>query len=243
LRVEEAACLLFFEWAGGQPEDAAPEAGRDMNETPVPQRIFLVAPAGAEPAECARLLEAALVGAPAAAVLVTASQTERETEERARALVPVIQAAGSAAIVENFTRAAGHAGADGVHISSGLEDLRAAAESFRPKRIVGAGKLRSRHVAMEAGEADPDYLFFGEPEGDTHPGPHPKAVALAEWWAELMEIPAVLMGGADLETLHEAAASGAEFVALRRAVWEAPEGPEAAMRRAAGILAGAEALA
>ncbi|MBZ8133065.1 thiamine phosphate synthase [Afifella sp. IM 167] len=214
-----------------------------MNEEAVEQRIFLVAPSGVGPEECARLVADALAGAPASAVLVTASQGEPETEARARAIVPVVQAAGAAAIVENFTRAAGHAGADGVHISSGFPDLKAAAESFRPNRIVGAGKLRSRHAAMEAGELDLDYLFFGEPEGDTHSAPYHKAVALAEWWAELMEIPAVIMAGADLATLSEAAASGAEFIALRRAIWEAPEGPQAAMRRAAEILAGGKVAA
>ena len=43
-----------------------------------------------------------------------------------------------------------------------------------PKRIVGAGNLTSRHAAMQAGELEPDYLFFGRPHGDTHDAPHPE---------------------------------------------------------------------
>ncbi|WP_026381394.1 thiamine phosphate synthase [Afifella pfennigii] len=210
-----------------------------MQNEPAEKKIFLIAPPGA-PGEAAERLAAGLAGVPVAAVLVTASASETETEARAKALVPLAQAAGAAALVENFTRAAGHVGADGVHVSSGFSELAEAAERFRPKRIVGAGRLRGRHAAMQAGEVDVDYLFFGEPEGDTHAGPHPKALALAQWWAELMEIPAVIIAGNDLATLPEALATGAEFIALGRAVWQAPEGPEAALRRAHAMLSSAE---
>ena len=76
-----------------------------------------------------------------------------------------------------------------------------AVESFRPKRIVGAGNIHSRHAAMEAGELDVDYLFFGRPHGDTHDAPHPKALDLAEWWSELMQMPAVIMAGRSLDSV------------------------------------------
>ena len=122
--------------------------------------------------------------------------------------------------------------ADGVHIEGGIEDLRLAVESFRPKRIVGAGNLHSRHAAMEAGELDVDYLFFGRPHGDTHDAPHPKALDLAEWWSELMQIPAVIMAGRSLESVAEAAATGAAFVALHDAVWSHAGGPGEAVRLA-----------
>ena len=125
-----------------------------------------------------RLAEA-LAGGDVAAVLIASEAQMRAS----RALVPVIQAAGAAALVVDDTRLAGHVQADGVHVESGLEDLRLAVESFRPKRIVGAGNLHSRHAAMQVGELDIDYLFFGRPHGDTHDGAHPKALDLAEWWS------------------------------------------------------------
>ena len=124
--------------------------------------------------------------------------------------------------------------ADGVQSARASRICGSRCESFRPKRIVGAGNLHSRHDAMEAGELGVDYLFFGRPHGDTHDAPHPKALDLAEWWSELMQMPAVIMagrsarqrrrGGRDRRGLRRAArrrlvASGgpAEAVALAQA--------------------------
>ncbi|MCF1504172.1 thiamine phosphate synthase [Afifella sp. H1R] len=219
-----------------QKTDADQMTPRPAEDEALPPQIFLIAPSSGDETKDVEALETALAAAPVAAVLITASPSETETEARARRLVPVIQAAGAAALLENFTRAAGHVGADGVHIANGHQNLVIAAESFRPQRIVGAGKLKTRDIAMLAGELDIDYLFFGEPDGDSHDEPHPKALALAEWWASMMEVPAVIMAGASLETLPQAVATGAEFVALRRAVWEAPDGPAEAMRRVSDII-------
>jgi thiamine-phosphate pyrophosphorylase len=200
-------------------------------------RLFLVTPDGADPESFAGLLAEALAAGDVAAVLITAGADPRMSEARAARLVPLIQAAGAAALVEGDTRIAGHTKADGVHVGSGLGDLRNAAESFRPSRIVGAGNLHSRHTAMEAGEVA-DYVFFGQPHGDTHDEPHPKALDLAEWWADLMEVPAVIMAGRSLTTLPQAVATGAAFVALHHAVWAHEAGPAEAVRRAAAALAG-----
>jgi thiamine-phosphate pyrophosphorylase len=125
-----------------------------------------------------------------------------------------------------------------VHIAKGIGDLRIAVESARGKWTVGAGSLYSRHAAMEAGEAGADYVFFGRPHGDTHDAPHPKALELAEWWSEVMQVPAVMMAGRSLDGVVEAAATGAAFVALHEAVWSHPNGPGEAVRIANAALAG-----
>jgi thiamine-phosphate pyrophosphorylase len=202
-----------------------------MSENAEPTRLFLVTPKAAEAASFAPLLEEALSAGDVAAVLIADGG-----EALASACVPIIQAAGAAALVADDTRLAGHVKADGVHVTTGLEDLKLAIESFRPKRIVGAGGLFSRHAAMEAGEANADYLFFGRPHGDTHDAPHPKALELAEWWAELMQIPAVVMAGRSLESVAEAAATGADFVAVNDAVWSHTGGPRDAVRIALAAL-------
>ena len=41
-------------------------------------------------------------------------------------------------------------------------DLETALENFHPASIVGAGGLATRHEAMEAGETEVDYVFFGD---------------------------------------------------------------------------------
>jgi thiamine-phosphate pyrophosphorylase len=153
-------------------------------------------------------------------------------------LIPVAQSAGTAGIVLNDTRLLGRAGADGVHIDTGMADLASTMERFRGKKIVGAGGLRSRHDAMQAGEREPDYLFFGKLDGDTADTIFPKALDLAQWWSGLFEIPAVVMGGHSTASALEAAEAGIEFIALRTAIWEHPEGPAAAVAEANRILAG-----
>lgn len=202
-------------------------------------RLVLVTPRQLEVASFATRLAEALAGGDVAAVLIATGDQEGEAEAVAAELVPTIQQSGAAALVADHTRVAGRVKADGVQIGTGLGDLRAAAESLRPKRIVGAGSLYSRHAAMEAGETGVDYVFFGRIHGDTHDAPHPKALDLAEWWCGLMEIPAVVMAGRSLSQISEAAATRAEFVALNQAVWAHPEGPADAVRLATAALAAA----
>ncbi len=195
-------------------------------------RLFLVTPPEIDATSFLPRLGEALVAGDVAAVLITTA-----TESGLEALVSAIQEGGAAALVAGDTRLAGRAKADGVQIDSSLEDLKLAIASFRPKRIVGAGNIASRHAAMEAGETGADYIFFGRPHGDTHDAAHPKALDLAEWWSELMAIPAVVMAGRTLDSVGEAAATGAAFVALGDAVWSHPAGPGEAVRAAIAILA------
>jgi thiamine-phosphate pyrophosphorylase len=209
-----------------------------MMESSEAARIYLVTPAAIDPATFPRRLAEALAGGDVAAVLIAPDLIGRLAEEAAAALVPVIQAAGAAAIVAEDTRLAGRLKADGVHIGKGIGDVRMTVENARGKWTVGAGSLYSRHAAMEAGEAGADYLFFGRPHGDTHDAPHPKALELAEWWSDVMQVPAVIMAGRSLGSVAQAAATGAAFVALHEAVWLHEAGPGEAIRIASAALAG-----
>ncbi|HSG94861.1 MAG TPA: thiamine phosphate synthase [Afifellaceae bacterium] len=196
--------------------------------------LILVAPAGADPATALAKLESAFGGGTAGhgidAVLIGAGMSETDAEAAARAQVPLVQSHGAAAIIVDHTRVAGRTGADGVHIETGLADIKAATQSFKPDRIVGAGNLKTRHAAMEAGSEDVDYVLFGRLRGDTHPEPHPKAVALAGWWADLMEVQVVLTAGNSIDAL-ENLPRNIDFIALDLAVWEFPGGPASAIKK------------
>jgi thiamine-phosphate pyrophosphorylase len=69
-----------------------------------------------------------------------------------------------------------------------------------------------RHHALEIGETQPDYIFFGKLEGDIKPEAHSKNVALGEWWSAMIEIPAIVMGGIDPSSAVVVAEAGVEFV-------------------------------
>lgn len=186
-------------------------------------RLVLVAPEITDAAEAARIMADALKGGDVASVIVPQyGLSDIEFQKIAEAMVPVIQKAGAAALIAGDSRVAGRAKADGLHISGGLEPLQEAIEKFAPKLIVGGGNAQDRHHALEIGEVQPDYVFFGKLDGDIKPEAHPKNLALAEWWASMVEIPCIVMGGTDPQSVLEIAETGAEFAALRLAVFADP---------------------
>lgn len=120
--------------------------------------------------------------------------------------------------------------ADGIQIESDVEAIGAAKQTLGEDKIVGAAGLATRHDAMTLGEANPDYLFFGRIDGDDQSVAHPRALELASWWAELFQIPSMVMGGSGIDSAKAAAERGIEFVALGRAVWTHPDGPGEAVK-------------
>ncbi|NLH80749.1 MAG: thiamine phosphate synthase, partial [Phyllobacteriaceae bacterium] len=181
-------------------------------------RLCLVTPREVDLTTFPASLEQALAGGDVASLIVAIEGGSDMTRQRiAEILTPIAQARDVAVLIRDDTRAAGRAKADGVHVDTGLADLRDALERFHPNGIVGCGGLATRHEAMEAGETQVDYVFFGDldrPEADEAA---PRALELAEWWVPLFEPPVVLLAGATLVSVDAAAATGAEFVALRAA--------------------------
>lgn len=199
-------------------------------------RLVLIAPEIEEADRLAQVVGDALRGGDVASVIVSQrGLDERRFQLLAEAVVPVIQAAGAAALIAGDSRTAGRARADGIHVTGGAEALGEAMERFSPKLIVGGGSAKTRHAALEIGELRPDYVFFGKLDGDIKPEPHPRNLELAEWWASMVEIPCVVMGGSSVASVVDVAATGADFCALHLAVF-AEEG------RAAQAIAEANAL-
>lgn len=199
-------------------------------------RLLLVAPPLADGDALAKLLSAALSGGDVASVILDGGDLDEAAfQASAQKAVSVIQENGAAAIILNDTRIAGRVGADGIHIEGKASELAEAIEKHTPKFIVGTGNLRDRHGAMEIGELQPDYVFFGKIGADNKPDAHPRNLALAEWWAEMVEIPNIAQAGNTIESVVEAAQTGADFVALGRAVFEA-EDPAKAVAEANRLL-------
>jgi thiamine-phosphate pyrophosphorylase len=193
-------------------------------------RLVLVAPAADTAEALVERLEAALSGGDVASVLLPQRDLDDKTFQTiCAAVVPVIQAAGVAALVAGDSRVAGRVKADGLFVAENAESLREAIEKHTPSMIVGGGNARDRHTALAIGEAEPDFIFFGKLDGDIKPEPHRKNLALAEWWASMVGIPCILMGGEDASHALAMAETGAEFIAFGKAVFEAGDGPKAAV--------------
>ena len=191
-------------------------------------RLYLATPAVDDPAALAAALPGLLAEVDVAAVLVRLTQRDpRGKTEFAKALVPAIQQAGAAALLDAEPELVARAGADGAHLT-GLARLNDALPQLRPDRIAGVGGLATRHDAMLAGEADVDYVLFGEPDAD---GRRPSAELITErlqWWAELFEVPCVGFA----TSLAEAAAfagAGADFVLVGDLIWNDARGAQRAL--------------
>ncbi|GGD30246.1 thiamine phosphate synthase [Aureimonas glaciei] len=186
----------------------------------------------------AEALRAALgAGDVASVILEAAGRSPDAFQAFAEYLVPMIQDYGAAAIIADDTRCAGRVRADGLHVSGGdIETLTETMGRFSPKLIVGASGFTLRHEALEAGERMPDYLFFGRFGGDTEDTADAADLEMAEWWAEIVEIPCIVMGGRAIESTRQAAETGAEFVALSAAVLADPETAAAMVVRANAII-------
>lgn len=186
-------------------------------------RLVLILPEGEDLSARTAMLEGALRGGDVASVILPQyGLDDGQFQKHAEALVSIVQKAGAAALVAGDTRVAGRAKADGIHVTGGPEELGEAVEKFTPKLIVGGGNATDRHRALEIGEVQPDYIFFGRIGGDIKPEAHPKNLALAEWWASMVEIPCIVLGGTDPQSALAVAETGAEFVALDKAVFADP---------------------
>lgn len=186
-------------------------------------RLVLIVPDIADADEQAKTLADALKGGDVASVIVPQYGLDAGTfQKHAEKLVPVIQNAGAAALIAGDSRVVGRSKADGLHLTGSAAEIAEAIEKSGGKLIVGGGNATARHTALEIGEERPDYIFFGKLDGDIKPEAHPKNVALGEWWASMIEIPCIVMGGTDPASALVVAESGAEFVALRMAVFAEP---------------------
>lgn len=178
-------------------------------------QLYLITPADPDLERFPRQLMAVLTGPEIAALLVRrGTMDEPSYADLVGRLVQVGQAAGAAVLVEDDAQLALRTGADGVHVTSGgTKAIREAVSMLKPDGIVGVGNVRTRHDAMSFGELDVDYVMFGPLSGARDP----EAIALAQWWAQTFEVPAVL---SDPQADHqEFGTVSTEFLALSDCVW------------------------
>ncbi|HEY0918550.1 thiamine phosphate synthase [Devosia sp.] len=172
-------------------------------------QIFLIAPVDADAASFVASLERSRARAAFAALLLPrGSRPENAYKDFVKAVAPVAQAAGSAVLIEGEPGLVRTLGADGLHVTAGAAATRDAIAALQPANIVGVGNVHTRHDAMTLGELGADYLLFGPLTGHLDAAER----ALAQWWAQTMEIPSVLSdpdaGLADFD------AGACEFIGL-----------------------------
>jgi thiamine-phosphate pyrophosphorylase len=206
-----------------------------MNNATPPNRcrIVLITPPGASAERVAAAFEG---GDVASLILPENGMDEASFQAFAEQIVPIAQAAGVAVIIAGDTRIAGRVQADGIHVEAGKVELAETIERFQAKMMVGTGGAKTRDDALELGETRPDYVFFGRFGYDNKSEPHPRNLSLGQWWADVIQIPCIVMAGSDLDSVEAVAATGAEFVALSSAVFADGVDPKTAVAKANTLL-------
>lgn len=195
-------------------------------------RLYLITPPALDPDTFAETLKQALDAGDVASVQLRLKDASDDAVRRAvDALRPVAQARDVAFILNDRPDLAAATGCDGVHVGKDDPDIAEARRVIGPDAIVGASAYDSRHRAMEAGESGADYVAFGAffptttKIAEGHPGPD-----ILEWWADIMVVPCVAIGGITVENCGALVQAGADFLAVSSGVWSHPDGPAAAVK-------------
>ena len=198
---------------------------------PAPEQpqLYLITPHQIELAHFPGLLASVLDAVPVACLRLSLSTHDEDRLSRAAdACREVAHARDVAIVITDHLILAERLGLDGVHLSSGARQVRAARKALGPDAIVGAFCGTSRHDGMGAGEAGADYISFG-PVGATALGDGSMAEDdLFEWWSQMIELPVVAEGGLDVETVARLAPV-TDFFGIGDEIWEADD-PAAALR-------------
>lgn len=195
-------------------------------------RLYLITPPRFEPKAFAAELERALeAGDVASLQLRLKDQSDGAIRAAARALMPIAQAKNVAFILNDRPDLAGELDCDGVHIGQGDMPYDEARKILGPKKVVGVTCHNSRHLAIEAAEAGADYVAFGAffPTA-TKQAKSAADVELLQWWADIMEVPCVAIGGITTENAQPLVEAGADFLAVSSGVWDHAAGAAAAVR-------------
>ncbi|MCK6452249.1 MAG: thiamine phosphate synthase [Alphaproteobacteria bacterium] len=196
-------------------------------------RLYLITPPRLEPARFADTLALALDAGDVSCVQLRLKDADDDALKRAvERLRPVAHQRDVAFIMNDRPDIAAATGCDGVHV--GQQDIGYAEARAIVGRdaIVGVTCHDSMHLAMEAAEAGADYVAFGAffPT-TTKDARHKATIALLEDWSMAMVVPCVAIGGITPENCGPLVKAGADFLAVVSAVWDAPDGPAAAVQR------------
>jgi thiamine-phosphate pyrophosphorylase len=198
-------------------------------------RLYLITPTaitGDALAPFTEQLRAALGGGDVACVQLRLKNVSDDEFLRAGdAVMPIVQSAGAAFLINDRPDLAAKLSADGAHI--GQEDMsyEEARAVLGPDKILGVTAHNSRHLAMEAADKGADYVAFGAFFPTTTKDAKTRAdLDLLRWWSEIFEVPCVAIGGITPDNAAPLIEAGADFLAVASGVWNHREGAAAAVR-------------
>ncbi len=156
---------------------------------------------------------------------------DRDVLAAADVLLPIAHKYDAAFLINDRPDLALKAGADGVHIGQSDAPYREARTLLGDDATIGVTCHNSIHQGLIAGEAGADYVAFGA----FFPTKTKIAAVTADkdilqWWAFATTTPSVAIGGITPQNCAPLVRAGADFLAVSSAVWDAADGPAAAIK-------------
>ncbi len=157
--------------------------------------------------------------------------SDDEVLAAAERLIPIVQEADAAFLVNDRPDLAATAGADGVHIGQSDASYKKARALLGEDATIGVTCHNSKHLGLIAGEAGADYVAFGAFYPSlTKDAPAAASPDILEWWRFATTVPSVAIGGVTPGNCGALVRAGADFLAVSSAVWNCEEGPAAAVK-------------
>lgn len=173
-------------------------------------------PVDSEPEDLAPVVEAAFAAGDVASILIR-GQGGDHFGRLAESVMPPAFAHNVAVLLDDAPELAAEIGADGVQIPAGIDRLKHARAVLGADRIVGALCGRSRHEAMEMGEAGADYVAFNEDAVDAGHGDNGES--MFAWWAALFQVPCVAYYPVQGANARRLIMDGVDFIRPSDAMW------------------------
>lgn len=196
-------------------------------------RLYLITPPHlSDVAAFSDDLAAALDGGDVACLQLRLKEADDDAVLRAiDALMPIAHERDVAFILNDRPDLAKKAGCDGVHVGRTDAAYDAARSLVGPDAIVGVTCHNSRHLAMVDAEAGADYVAFGAFFPTTSKQVENQAdIETLTWWAQIMQVPCVAIGGITADNCAPLVEAGADFLAVIGAVWSHADGPAAGVK-------------
>ncbi len=156
---------------------------------------------------------------------------DAQIRQAAKTLLPLCQKHQVAFFLNDHANIAADIGADGVHLGQEDMPIQQARTLLGTEAVIGITCHDSPDLAMQAGANGADYIAFGAfypsqtKQGKGHPTPD-----ILTWWSQWAILPSVAIGGITPENAPPLVEAGADFLAVISAVWNHPQGVEAAIR-------------
>lgn len=187
-------------------------------------RLYLTSPPVLEISDFARTLEQVLKTVDCASFLLNLHTPDpAATEEAASELMGMAFDNDTAFLIADAPDIALKLGADGTHITQGIEAYREARAILGIDRIIGVECSSTRHDAMELGEMGIDYIAFGAPDAGFDD--IAATLEMTHWWAELFKVPCVSFCNDDFDAAQQLIEAGADFLGLGGTIWRDQRNP------------------